>query len=469
MKLASACLLAAIAAAPCARAEDTTPDQAQALETAIVGWLAGLVGSTPAAGERPVAVAPDGDGFALSVPGTGTTPVTARLTRQDDDHWSATAIRLPTPLRGDGAPPAGGSWTVTLGEQTTTATLDRTLAGPSRIDGHIAGYDNTVEAPGGTRSTRVDDVTFSALGTPAGTSLLDASAEVGGTGLKVQPPEEGPPTTIGKVSGKTAIAAVDVDKVVPLARALAAYGDARNGPPAAPGSPPPSPHETFALLRNFAAGFEQHLSAERITTTLPSPAGPMAASVDAASLSIMASAPQGKSDISAAMDIAGLRISDLPPGPIGTYVPTRLVLKPHLTGLPAAAVWDLVERATELGQSDPAAMQAALGEALAKGQLTAAIDELLLETKAATLAAHGAVQVISADRAEGSGTFRLTGIDALMKDASTIPGAKQALPVLLFLKGLGRKDGDATVWDVRYENHKLTVNGTDLSKMLPRR
>ena len=38
---------------------------------------------------------------------------------------------------------------------------------------------------------------------------------------------------------------------------------------------------------------------------------------------------------------------------------------------------------------------------------------------------------------------------------------------LIFLKGIGRQTGDSTVWDVIYRDGKLSVNGTDMSQMLP--
>jgi hypothetical protein len=67
----------------------------------------------------------------------------------------------------------------------------------------------------------------------------------------------------------------------------------------------------------------------------------------------------------------------------------------------------------------------------------------------------------------GSAVIRLTGYDALLQQASALPLAQSAVPVLIFLKGIGKPQGDAIEWDISYARKKMLVNGTDLSALIP--
>ena len=61
----------------------------------------------------------------------------------------------------------------------------------------------------------------------------------------------------------------------------------------------------------------------------------------------------------------------------------------------------------------------------------------------------------------------MTGLDELIKRSSTTPELKQAGPVLIMLKGLGKPDGKQMVWKIAYDGGKMMVNGNDLSGMIP--
>ena len=65
--------------------------------------------------------------------------------------------------------------------------------------------------------------------------------------------------------------------------------------------------------------------------------------------------------------------------------------------------------------------------------------------------------------------LRLSGLDALLRTLRQVPEAAVAVPVLLMLKGLGEASGNETVWRIEYADRKVTVNGTDLSDMIPRK
>jgi hypothetical protein len=69
-----------------------------------------------------------------------------------------------------------------------------------------------------------------------------------------------------------------------------------------------------------------------------------------------------------------------------------------------------------------------------------------------------------------SAKIRLTGMDkviAQLQQAAADPMAQQGMAMLFAFKGIGKAEGDTTIWDVTFgADNKLMVNGTDVSAML---
>ena len=42
-----------------------------------------------------------------------------------------------------------------------------------------------------------------------------------------------------------------------------------------------------------------------------------------------------------------------------------------------------------------------------------------------------------------------------------------AAPVLIFLKGIAKQEGNESVWSITYADKKVMVNDTDLSDLMP--
>jgi hypothetical protein len=63
----------------------------------------------------------------------------------------------------------------------------------------------------------------------------------------------------------------------------------------------------------------------------------------------------------------------------------------------------------------------------------------------------------------------MTGMEAViaqLQQAAADPTAQQAMAGLFAAKGIGKVDGDKTVWDITMgADGKLFVNGTDISAM----
>ena len=180
-------------------------------------------------------------------------------------------------------------------------------------------------------------------------------------------------------------------------------------------------------------------------------------------------APKGVSDVHLKLAIDGLDSPMVPPGVYHDYLPRHIAIAPRVSGI---AKEDLQRVLTELvdsaGQPGPDPDFMAIGmELLAKGPLVLSLDEVALDVGQAALTGGGQVEVTSPTEISGEGEFRMTGLDELIKRSSTTPELKQAGPVLIMLKGLGKPDGKQMVWKIAYDGGKMMVNGNDLSGMIP--
>ncbi len=92
----------------------------------------------------------------------------------------------------------------------------------------------------------------------------------------------------------------------------------------------------------------------------------------------------------------------------------------------------------------------------------------MLDIGIAKLTGNGELDVSSPADISGEAELRLTGFDALLRKVGATAEFKVAAPVLIFLKGIGERDGNDMVWKVKYEDSKVSVNGTDLSDMIPK-
>ena len=104
---------------------------------------------------------------------------------------------------------------------------------------------------------------------------------------------------------------------------------------------------------------------------------------------------------------------------------------------------------------------------LAANPVALAIEDLLLDIGPMRLKGEGSVDVSSPDDINGRAELRATGFDALIRRANAVPELKVAAPVLIFLKGIAKHEGNETVWQITYADKKMMVNDTDLSDLMP--
>src|SRR5215472_16924366 len=98
-------VIALAALAPAMARAEVTPENAQALEQQLHGWLNGLIGALIGVPDRPVQIAPERDHYRVTVPlddalaGLGLDVTNATFTAEarplPGDRWALDDIRIP--------------------------------------------------------------------------------------------------------------------------------------------------------------------------------------------------------------------------------------------------------------------------------------------------------------------------------------------------------------------------------------
>jgi hypothetical protein len=223
-------------------------------------------------------------------------------------------------------------------------------------------------------------------------------------------------------------------------------------------------HHLLAMTRDLASESRLTLAADGIAVA--SPTWP----VNLAHLGFTGSvaAPDGKLATRMRLEVGGIDLPSLPPGPVRDLLPRHVVLAPYVTGTPVEDIFAMIDQMIDDGADRDAVARDAMRR-LAAAPVTIGIDALSLDLGPALLDAHGAVTVTAPGRMDGSALIEATGLDALIREASQNRLLKQGVPVLIFLKGIGDQTGDKVVWNLAYRDGAFTVNGTDMSGMLPGR
>lgn len=186
-------------------------------------------------------------------------------------------------------------------------------------------------------------------------------------------------------------------------------------------------------------------------------------------ISTVAAAPESKLDAKETIAMEGLTVADLPPGLYARLVPRRVVFTPHVSGLPLDDVADMLNQMIDTPDADPSVLGPKVDAMLAKGPIRVAIDDLAFDVGPAGLTANGGVDVTSAvlPANAAKADIKVTHLDDLTKLLSSDPQLRQGVPFIIFLKGIGKQDGDVVTWHVESTNGQLTVNGQDMSQLMP--
>ena len=456
------------------------------LEAQLHDWLAALLGPRAELGERPVRVTAQGDHFALAVPIAGTVgasgiilagpAATADARSLGDGRWALDHIRLPSPLGIAVASGEGPSvWTITMQDQDEHAVIDPTLATTSSWDGQIGGYAARAQGPQGERHSEAAHVVTHVTWQPAANGRVDvtetASSDLVSSTSRV--------AKVGLMSLSAAhsrfdahIDALAPDRIAPLVHAALDLAVPLLAPASGAAAGTPAPHMTPEIRSalgklldaadGLLGGFGERAKLEDVHIQ-----GPMGnATVQAMAFGTSASAPDGRLQLRADMVLDGLDSDALPPGPLHGYLPRHIALAPRVSGLQADRVFALLRRAAASDGKDPT-LESDAEAIVHDGPLAIGLDKVAADFGPATLAASGEMHILGRDEISGHAHVRMTGLETLIHDAQAEPTLAQAVPMLIFLKGIGESAGGATVWDIAYNNGRLLVNGTDMSQMMP--
>lgn len=484
-----------------------TAEGAQQIEQGVKAWLEGLIGPVADVSGFPLKVEAGDADYRLELPlgmtlGEGAVvlgegALTARVKPLDDHRWAIQALQMPSPwsLRFDPklsgemttrkkgeAGPAGGAahglrdMVVKIDEQDVHGVFDPTLASPSRLDVRMSGYSTlSRDQDGSTQSTRIGQLTGHTTLQPGADGLMTLTTVSSAEHYAIEgmlPDGKAMAITIGR--GRSTMTATGMDmaalrrlvhsvsEIAAAIREEQAQGGMRARPKGVPEADRPMARAVVRAVGAMLVGMTGEASYDDIKLSVAGKGG----SLHRIAVGFDMAAPKGKGELGWRIALDGFDSAEIPPGAIRELIPHHLTFSPRVAGIPKEDLEALALRAIDDPESVGDFMTVA-GELLNKGPLRVGIENIGFDLGPAKVSGGGGVEIVSPAEFTGGADFRMTGLDALIRKANTTPELKQAAPMLIFLKGIGRQEGDATMWKVRYADNKLMVNDTDMSAMMP--
>ena len=476
-------LLAASALTAPSQAQ-VTPEQATALQKQLQDWVAGVVGPTVSLPPLPLKFIPEGDHFLVQMDlagvlaGSGVTMEggawTATARPLDGKRWAIDNVKVPSPLKiinASGPPELQGNITVTIAEQEAHSIFDPALVTTGSYDGRARGFSQVTEGPLGKGSTTIASITSHSVLQPRDGGRQDLLFESTAEGISsTQPVKDGPPATveIDRLRQTGHIDGVDFAAAGTFIRSAMMLGKLQSDPAHKPGSTTPAERDAGHAMVQAVSGLLGLIDGDQVMEGMRVKAAGFSGKLAKLTLGGGFGAPKGESEMHLRFSVEGIESPDLPPGPIRDFVPRRVGFSPRMSGIPKDDLVKLLTTAVDSANGDMAKASAEGLAILAKSPVTVGIDDLILDIGVAKLTGSGEMEVTSPTEITGEAELRLTGFDALLKKVSAVEETKLAAPVLIFLKGIGEQDGKELVWTVKYEDSKVTVNGTDLTSMIPK-
>ncbi len=474
----------ALALAMPARAA-VTEEAAAALQRDLRGWVAGLLAPLVAPESVPLRVLAAGDAYRLEVTAialsqvniTYDTPVTAAIRPLDGGRWAIEDYRMPAMI--SVALPQGGAklFSMAIGQQQARGVFDPSYRTASRFEAKLANIVEEFAGPSGPSTTRIGAFDYSTTWEPAGEGYIDTADRMRMTGYaatQVMPDGQEMRITAREIDATTKGVGINPANAAATVRSLALLaGDLMARPDGVKGDNPegPTPGQRqllHAVLDSMTAVFVR-LETEQTWSGLTVAGGAGGGQLDRVSLASRMAAPGGKAEFGLRLEFSGLQSALIPQGPIRQLIPRRIAVAPRLTGVAKSEVLAFLGRAIDVAGHDDADLQGEAQELLSANPATIALDDLDIDLGIARLRGAGELKIAAADDIGGTAELRMTGLDALLRTLRQVPEAAAAAPVLLMLKGLGEVSGNETVWRIEYADQKVTVNGNDLSGMIPKK
>ena len=486
-------LLAAFGGTASAQTQPS-PEQAQALESQITDWLKTTTAGALAIPTRPVQLTPEGDHYLVRVPlgafgkvDPADAAFTAKARMLDGTRWALDDERFPDALaftttemvpdaadsknpNPDGKHPETATYHIRWGQQDVHGVFDPTNSQPTTNGGTVASLD--VDKAGGASgsTSHMDRFTYQTSSQPTDATHLNLLEDGTAEGYATHT-ELADGTTV-KLNAKTmhvvaAISGLAHDRLVPLIHAAAALGQMAKSA-GSDGSDGPTPaqraqmHTLLETARDALTGARLDESMEGVTFDFDGSSGSLAK----AGVSFGGDAPGASLSAQIALELDGLQLNGLPPA-LAAYVPTHFAIRPTMSNVDLAVLTKMGLDATSPPlDGQPAAPNPPNPNLMfAHGGIDVGFDGLALDVAGAKLSGAGKFTVTKPNAVTGQAELTATGLDALITRLQADPAMAQAIPVVIFLKGIAHSSADRSVWQITVNNTTILVNGVDLSAM----
>ncbi len=478
--------LVILAPAP-GRAADVTPDQARTLEGQLRAWFASVAGPNLPVASSPIQVTPEGDHFRLTVPPAGaampvkgwpTFSVNARPA--EAGRWTLDGVRMQSPATftvempaqpakpGEKVgPPVPTTYTVSYATQDGGGTWDPTFATPSVINTNSTGLQMVADTAGVQQVTKIERTASALTLRPVADGRVDVNMDGTGTGyslqMKVADPAAGTPAmqvAARQVKVALGLAGVSRERSAQIIPALA-----RLSPPAgtAPGAKAPPNPEAVRLLIQAMQGLASGMTMVEVLDDFTVAGTGFNFASTQLRLAMDAKADGGFMAGSMDIGLDGLALPGMGLDTFADLLPRHVALRPIVSNVPTQELLQLLQSSMEKPDGGPPpALVAAL---FSHGALKTGLESFAVDIGGASFAGKASVDVPSPKQASGTAQVTATNVDALLAKVQANPALAQAIPAIVFAKGIGRTEGGKMVWDMSFDSGKLLVNGVDLMKM----
>lgn len=480
-----------LAMVPIAAWAQTTPESARALQQQVQNWIATTLGpDVRISKDIPFRITPAGDHYQVEVPlgdGPNALVVTATAREQIGGRWAIENIHIPSPAEfqlkmpdsvAASNPTMAGplNYKLTIAEQAGTVLLDPSFATPTTSTSSIQGLDLVATGPTLEQHSHLDRGTGTTVMTPAPNGRADIviTSQLEGYTIdsktidsKKGAPKSGDPASsddrqplkigIGRARMNATFDNVSRERFVQLLQTLPKLG-AKSSNKASPDTPAPLP--TAALLE-LVSDLATGMTIDEAFDDLSFGVQGMDASLKATKLGLAAKSTDGLLQAMLDLGAEGLTLPDLGLGAMADLIPTKISLRPTVSGIPTEAAIRMIKASGDGNAPAPSDIAALF----ARGGITAGLDSLTVELAGSTFTGNGKMLFTSPTEYAGAAQITATNLDALQQRLAADPTTAQAGPVIIFLKGVGRTVDNKMVWDLVYRDRRLLVNNQDLTAL----
>lgn len=473
-----------------ARAADVTPAQATALEAQLRDAIGGLLGPAIKIGDRPIQITSAGDHFNVVVPvpvkGGADMRVMATARPMDGGKWSVEAIRATSPIAftlnlplppGDAQKkgPARKNkdetvpveYTIAIKDQDGRIVWDPSFATPSTWTSSFQGM--TMHAEGGPLEQDSKMGVSNSVTTlrPAGPDRMDVLTEATLEDYTIESEVSGSEAmevSMKRVRLSGGLNGVSRAKGLVITQAvvgMAVAGIAAMPDGKAPSAPPKIAPELVRALLDALQDFASEFSLDETIDGLAVKYGDYTGGLEQMKLGFGAKSDAGLLRANFDVALKGLTLPGLPLGEMEALIPKSVAMRPFVAGVGVAELMRIAKTASEGGDPAGADIQALFSH----GGISAGLESMSVSVAGANFTGQGKMVATSPADYTGSAQIVAENFDALMQKVSGMKSLAQAVPVMVFAKGIGRAENNRVIWDVTYKDGKVLVNNVDLSAM----